>query len=95
MKVSWTSAVSVSLGPAAPGKQRVPHDSLLPKAQMTRGSHVTYKIPYVYHFIIKLCRQQAEFIWIYGNEEVRKNGGGEVQPQIIKGLKHGAGQLFK
>jgi len=45
---------------------------------MTRDLHVTYKIPYLYHFIIKLCRQQAEFIWINGDEEVRNNGGGEV-----------------
>ena len=51
----------------------------LPKAQTTRDLHVTYTITYVYHFIAKLCRQQAEFTWIYGNEEVRNNGGGGAQ----------------
>jgi len=58
----------------------------LHKAQMTRNLHVTYKIPYVYRFITKLCRQQAEFTWIYGNEDVRKNGWGEAQHTNYKRL---------
>jgi hypothetical protein len=41
----------------------------LPRRRPTRNLHATFEIPYIYDFVTKLCRQQAEVI-IPNNENV-------------------------
>jgi hypothetical protein len=74
---------------AAPAKQGSPHHRQLSKA--VRELHVAFKIPYVYDFITKLCRQQAEAIQNHVNPNVRNIGQGEAQHRKYKRLKHGGG----
>jgi hypothetical protein len=50
-----------------------------PRRTPTRDLHMAFKIPYVYDFITKLCRQQAEVIQNHDNENVRNIGQGEAQ----------------
>jgi hypothetical protein len=50
------------------------------------------KIPYVYDFITKLCRQQAEVIQNHANPNVRNIGQGEAQHRKYKRL--GGGQAY-
>jgi hypothetical protein len=45
------------------------------------------KLPYIYDYITKLCRQQAEVIQNHENENVRNIGQGEPQHRIYKRLK--------
>jgi hypothetical protein len=42
-----------------------------PEFTSVRDLHVAFQIPYVYDYITKLCRQQAEVIQNYDNENVR------------------------
>jgi hypothetical protein len=55
-----------------------------------RDLHVAFKIPYIYDFITKLCRQQAEVIQNDENENVRNIG----QHRKYKRLKLGGGQEY-
>jgi hypothetical protein len=41
--------------------------------------HEDFQIPYVYDYIIKSCRQQAEVIQNHENENVRYTGQGKVR----------------
>jgi hypothetical protein len=52
------------------------------------------KIPYVYDFITKLCRQQSEVIQNHANPNVRNIGQGEAQHKKYKRLKLGGGQAY-
>jgi hypothetical protein len=52
--------------------------------------HVAFQIPYVYDYITKLCRRQAEIIHNHENENVRNIGHGRKH----KMLKLGGGQLY-
>jgi hypothetical protein len=45
-----------------------------PTRTPARELHVAFKIPYVYDFITKLCRKQAEVIQNHENENVRNIG---------------------
>jgi hypothetical protein len=56
--------------------------------------HVAFDIPYVYDFITKLCRQQAEVIKNHVNPNVRSIGQGEAQHRKSKRLKLGGGQAY-
>jgi hypothetical protein len=40
--------------------------------------HIAFHIPYVYDYITKSCRQQADVIQNYENENVRYIGQGEA-----------------
>jgi hypothetical protein len=37
----------------------------LPRRTLVRDMHVAFQIPYVYDYITKLCRRQAEIIYNY------------------------------
>jgi hypothetical protein len=50
-----------------------------PRRTPVRELHVAFDIPYVYDFITKLCRQQAEIIQNHVNPNVRNIGQGEAQ----------------
>jgi hypothetical protein len=49
---------------------------------------------YVYDFITKLCRQQAERVQNHENEHVRNTGQGETIHRKYKRLKLGGGQAY-
>jgi hypothetical protein len=53
-----------------------------------------FHIPYVYDYITKLCRQQAEVIQNHCNENVRNIGQGEANHRKYKRLKLGGGQAY-
>jgi hypothetical protein len=45
-----------------------------PKCTPVRNLHTAFKIPYVYDYITKLCRQQEEVIQNHDNKNVRNTG---------------------
>jgi hypothetical protein len=51
----------------------------LPRRTPTRYIHAGFQIPYVYDFITKICRKQAEVIQNRDNETVRRIGSAEAQ----------------
>jgi hypothetical protein len=59
-----------------------------------RDLHKAFNLPYVYDYIIKLHRQQAEVIKIHENEHVRGIGQGEARHRKYKSLKLGSGQAY-
>jgi hypothetical protein len=65
-----------------------------PRRTPVRDLHVSLKIPYVYDFIIKSCRQQAEVIQNQHNPNVRNIGQGETQQRKDKMLKCGSGKAY-
>jgi hypothetical protein len=56
--------------------------------------HTAFNLPYVYDYITKLCRKQAEVIWTNENEHVRGIGQGEERHRKYKRLKLGGGQAY-
>jgi hypothetical protein len=56
--------------------------------------HLAFKISYVYDFITKLCRQQAEVIQNHQNPNVRNIGKGEAQHRKYKRLKLGGNKAY-
>jgi hypothetical protein len=59
-----------------------------------RDLHLVFKIPYVYDYVTKLCRRQAEVILTYENPNVRAIGQGEAKHRKHKRLKLGGGQAY-
>jgi hypothetical protein len=51
-------------------------------------------IPYVYDYVTKLCRQQAEVIQNHENENVRSRGQGEARYRKYKRFKPDDGQAY-
>jgi hypothetical protein len=58
-----------------------------------RDLHMAFKIPYVYDYITKLCRQHAEIIQNYDNENVCNIGQGEASHRKYR-FKLGGGQAY-
>jgi hypothetical protein len=56
---------------------------------------MSFKISYVYDYITKLCRQQAQVIQNHENIHVRIIGQGEARHRKYKRLKLGVGQAYK
>jgi hypothetical protein len=56
--------------------------------------HLAFKIPYVYDYITKLCRGQAEVILNHENPNVRAIGQGKDRHRKHKRLKLGGGQVY-
>jgi hypothetical protein len=50
-----------------------------PRRTPVRDLRMTFKLPYVYDYITKLCRQQ-EVVQNHGNENVRNIGQGGARP---------------
>jgi hypothetical protein len=57
--------------------------------------HWGFKIPYVYDYITKLYRTQAEVILSHRNPIVRTIGQGEAMHRKYKRLKLGGGQAYE
>jgi hypothetical protein len=56
--------------------------------------HKAFSIPYVYDYMIKLSRQQAEVIQNHENANFRNIGQGEARHRKYKRLKLGGGQSY-
>jgi hypothetical protein len=52
-----------------------------------RDLQVSFKIPYVYDYITKLCKTRSEFIQNHINPNVRGIGQAEARHRKYKGLK--------
>jgi hypothetical protein len=65
-----------------------------PKRTSVRDMHKSFHMPYVYDYITKSCRQQAEVIQNHENENVRYIGQGEARHRKYKGLKLGGSHVF-
>jgi hypothetical protein len=61
-----------------------------PRRTSVRDMHV----PYVYDYITKLCRRQAENILNHENENVCNIGQGKTTHRKYKRLKLGGGHLY-
>jgi hypothetical protein len=59
-----------------------------------RELHVASQIPYVYDYITKLCRTQAEIILNHVNPHVRGTGQGDSGRRKYKRLTLGGGQAY-
>jgi hypothetical protein len=65
-----------------------------PRRMPVRELHEAFNIPYIYDYITKLCRQQAEIIQNHEYANVRNIGQGEAQHRKHKRLKLGGGQAY-
>jgi hypothetical protein len=65
-----------------------------PRYAPIRDMHISFQIPYVYDFITKLCRQQAQVIQHHEIIHVRNIGQGEARHRKYKRLKLGGGQAY-
>jgi hypothetical protein len=57
--------------------------------------HVAFQIPYIYNYITKSCRQEAEVIQNHENENVRYIGQGEAPHRKYKRLKVDGGHVYE
>jgi hypothetical protein len=65
-----------------------------PRRAPIRELHVAFKIPYVYGFVTKLCRQQAEVVLNQVNKNVPTIGLGEAKHKKYKRLKLHVGLTY-
>jgi hypothetical protein len=56
--------------------------------------HVTFQIPYLYDYVTKLCRQQAEVIQNHDYKNVHNIGQGEARHRKHKMFKLGGGHVY-
>jgi hypothetical protein len=68
--------------------------SNLDRRTPVRDLLLAFKIPYVYDYITKLCRRQAEVVLNHENPNVRAIGQGEARHRKHKRLKLGGGQVY-
>jgi hypothetical protein len=62
-----------------------------PRRTQVRELHKAFSIPYVYDYMTKLSRQQAEVIQNHETANVRNIGQGEARHRKYKRLKLGGG----
>jgi hypothetical protein len=55
---------------------------------------VAFKIPYVYDYVSKLCKTEAEVTLNNVNPNILGTGQGEVRHRKYKRLKFGGGQVY-
>jgi hypothetical protein len=65
-----------------------------PRRTPVRELHKAFSIPYIYDYITKLSRQQAEVIQNHENINVRNTGQGEARHRKYKRHKVGGGQAY-
>jgi hypothetical protein len=65
-----------------------------PRRTPVRELHKTLRISYIYDYITKLSRQQAEVIQNHENLNVCNIGQGEARHRKYKRLKLGGGQAY-
>jgi hypothetical protein len=79
---------------AAPAKQGSPHRWIFFKVHSGPRFATAFDLPYVYDYVTKLCKQQAEIIQNHENEHVRSIGQGEAGHRKYKRLKLGGGHAY-
>jgi hypothetical protein len=65
-----------------------------PRSTPNHHMHMALQIPYIYDFITKTCRKQAEVIRNHDNANVCNIGKGEAHHLKHKRLKFGGGQAY-
>jgi hypothetical protein len=65
-----------------------------PRHTPVRDLHMAFPITFIYDYITKFCRQQAEVIQTHVNENVRNIGQGEACHRKYKRLILGGGQAY-
>jgi hypothetical protein len=65
-----------------------------PRFTPVRNLHTAFKLPYIYDYITKLCRQQADVIQNHENEHIRSVGQGDARHRKYKRFKLGGGQAY-
>jgi hypothetical protein len=65
-----------------------------PRRTSVRYMHKAFYMPYVYNYITKSCRQEAEVIQNHENENVRYIGQGEARYRKYWRLELGGGHLY-
>jgi hypothetical protein len=65
-----------------------------PRRAPVLNLHMACKLPYIYDYITKLCRKQAEVIQNLENANVRNIGQDEPRHTKYKRLKLGSGQAY-
>jgi hypothetical protein len=65
-----------------------------PRCTPARDLHTSFNLPYVYDYITKLYRQQAEVIQNHENGHVPGIGQGEIRHRKYKRHKLGGGQAY-
>jgi hypothetical protein len=65
-----------------------------PRCTRVCDLHTAFNLLYVYDYITKLCRQQAEVIQNHENEHVHGIGQGEARHRKYKRRKLGGGQVY-
>jgi hypothetical protein len=92
---TWDSAADTLLMKLQRLQNKVLHTiGNFPRRTPVRELHTAFNIPYMYDFITKLCRQQAEVILNHDNENVRNTGQGEARHRKHERLKLGGGQAY-
>jgi hypothetical protein len=62
-----------------------------PRHTPVREMHMAFHLPYVFDYMTKFCRQQAEVILNHNNKNVCYIGQGEARHRKYKRLKLGGG----
>jgi hypothetical protein len=65
-----------------------------PRRMPGREFHMSFKLPYIYDYVAKLCRQHVEVIQNHENANVCNIGQGEPRHRKYKGLKLRGGQVY-
>jgi hypothetical protein len=79
---------------AAPAKQGRTHHGKFSKEHTSLRLHTVFNVPYVYDYITKLCRKQAEATQNHENDRVRSMRQGETRYIRYKCLKFGSDQVY-
>jgi hypothetical protein len=80
---------------AAPTKKKVfCINGTFPRCTLVRDLHMTFNLLYVYDYITKLCRQQAEVIQNHEYEHICSVQQGEARHRNYKKLKLDDGQAY-
>jgi hypothetical protein len=66
----------------------------LPRHTPNSELHMAFKIPYLYDFVTKLCRQQSTVILNHENVNIRNTDQGEPRHGNNVRLKLGGGQTY-
>jgi hypothetical protein len=65
-----------------------------PRSTSVRDMHMAFQIPYVYDYLTKSCRQQAQVIQNHENENVHYIGQGKARHRKYKRLQLGGGHAY-
>jgi hypothetical protein len=65
-----------------------------PRRTAVRDLHMAFRIPFVYDYITKLCKQHAEVIQTHDNENIHTIGQGKARQRKYKRFKLGGSQVY-